>query len=142
MSNCTNTQQQNQEKPSWVTRGTVQVELNTEPDAGIFLTPNQDFRIKPDKEEFIVFVDATVLNSPDASTPRSFEARVFKKTQRFNASDALSNQLTQAAFRRTNVEIRITIPDVKRSPEANPPAEATPPATFPVIVSVRIPATP
>ena len=117
----------------YVTQGTVQVERRTKADAVIFINPTQGFSIKHGKEDYIVFVSENALNG------KGFDAQVFKKTQAFQTKgEDFIQILTEAAFNKTNIEIRINKVEnqIKKEDEQLPN-----PITI-KIDSVKIPATP
>ena len=103
----------------YVTQGTVQVELKTQPktDIEIRINPVQDFAAKYGEEVYIVFL-------PVSATPQLDAKAVNKKTQTFSASLRLARVLTCAAFKSSRVEL---IVDFAKTP--------------PEIVSIKIPAT-
>ena len=106
----------------YVTQGTVQLELNSENKAIVIINPVQGFNIKCVDKDYIVFV-------PEVALDHGSEAQVFKKTQRFKTDKLhIINLLTEAAFKRTTIEIKIKKEDFSKPMDIE-------------IVSIKIPAT-
>jgi fructose-specific component phosphotransferase system IIB-like protein len=119
---------------SYVTQGTVQIERKTETEAVIFISSTPNYAVKHNEKDYVVFVEAK-SSQPDAeSTQLNAElkpqSRLFdKKTQHFTAEVYLIEMLIKAAFKKTCIEITITIDD---PPKEDPPK----------ITALKIPAMP
>ena len=87
---------------TYITQGTIQVELKNRTAVEIRINPAQDYSVKHEKSgrktDYIVFIN-----------DQSHEAKVFEKTQMFisGQSDFLQH-LTDAAFKQSKIELRVT----------------------------------
>ena len=83
----------------YVTQGTVQVELKTETDIKIRINPTQEYTVRRENQDYIVFIQ----DDPKTHS----EAQVFKKNTIFIAitNSLLVQSLIDAAFQQTKIEI-------------------------------------
>jgi hypothetical protein len=84
---------------SYVTQGTVQIERRTKAEAEIFINPTPDYAVKHNGKDYIVFVGAESLQA---------QSQLFEKTKGFPIEgEYFIEMLTEAAFQRTKIEIRM-----------------------------------
>jgi hypothetical protein len=97
---------------SYVTQGTVQIERKSEIEADIIINPTQDYAVKHNEREYIVFVKVKE-DSEDSKDeePPSIASKLFEKRKPFPTEKYLIEMLTKAAVERTRVEITINAHD-------------------------------
>lgn len=155
---------------SYVTQGTVQIELKTGTGANdtnditVTINPAQDYTVRHDSKTFIVFIEDEPKDQPaeaGAGKPKVQPRRTmaFEKTQIFTirtenskkAESPLVQSLVDAALKRTKIEVKIVESvkkktreaakkNLKKTQDADTNTEVQSPRY--VIESIKIPATP
>lgn len=82
---------------SYVTQGTVKLELKTANDATFFVTPSAEYAVKHNGKPYIVFIDGQ---------SNAIQSRLFETVYPFKSQESHFVQLLrEAAFNRTKIEI-------------------------------------
>jgi hypothetical protein len=82
---------------SYVTQGTIRLELRNASDATFYVIPTADYAVKHDAKPYIVFIDS------QSDPPQS---RLFETAHPFQSKEAhFIELLREAAFRGTKLEI-------------------------------------
>lgn len=121
---------------SYVTQGTVQVELKTETDIKIRINPTQEYTVKREKQDYIVFIQ----DDPKAHP----EAQIYEKNTIFTTTITTKNSLfvqslIDAAFQQIKIEIKAAL-KLSAKEKSQKPQTPAPSSISIEIESIKIPA--
>jgi len=92
---------------SYVTQGTVQIEHKPRTHAHITISPTPNYAVKHNDKDYVVFVEVVEDGKSEDTRSTSPNSKLFEKTTSFATEGDLVGMLTEAAFRRTSIEITI-----------------------------------